>query len=262
MEPIKISGPADAICYMGHSLGYWPQESLVCVALDGAAIGPTLRVNFPGTTDFVKTYTEPLAHYFGIDHDATAVLIALFTHQPWGKGDPKPFSPRIQGLKRQFSAPELLVHHVWIVGPESFAPYDGAKPTICGKKTPLVALESSTLNAELVYQGSLIEQNDSPSIAELTATHADHNAVEQALRDMATNPTQRLDAAYRLWMELIGHGVEPIHDQLAEVLAGLQHVGLRDQLPADIPGINEPMAATLFGATDEAPQWDRIDSSE
>ncbi|MDO5744823.1 MAG: DUF4192 family protein, partial [Micrococcaceae bacterium] len=42
----------------------------------------------------------------------------------------------------------------------------------------------------------------------------------------------------------------------------LQHVGFRDQVLADMPGVNKPMAATLFGATDQAPQWDRIDSSE
>ena len=150
---------------------------------------------------------------------------------------------------------------MWIVGPESFAPYDGANPTICGKETPLAALESCLLNAELVYQGSIIGQSDSPAIPELF-TAVDHDAVESALRDMATNPATSLAAAYRLWTELIDHGGEPTHEQLAEVLAGLQHVGLRDQILADMPGINEPMGATLFGATEEAPQWDRIDSSE
>ncbi|MDJ0357670.1 DUF4192 family protein [Paenarthrobacter sp. PH39-S1] len=151
---------------------------------------------------------------------------------------------------------------MWIVGPTSFATYDGANPTNCDKETPLAAIESSMLNVELVYQGSLIEKNDAPAIPELAATHADHDAVDSAIRDMAISPAQSLDAAYRLWMELIDHGGEPTHEQLAEVLAGLQHVGLRDQILADMPGINQPMAATLFGATEEAPQWDRIDNSE
>ena len=31
----------------------------------------------------------------------------------------------IQGLKRRLMAAGLLVHDVWIVGPESFATYDG-----------------------------------------------------------------------------------------------------------------------------------------
>lgn len=261
MEPIRISSPADAISYIGHSLGYWPKESLVCVALDGATLGPTLRVNLPAATEFVDTYAESVAHSVGFDHDATAVLMALFTHQPWDPGHPKPFASLIQGIKRRFLAAGLLVHDVWIVGPESFATYDDTNPTSCGKETPLAALESCLLNAELVYQGSRIGQSDTPAIPELF-TAVDPDAVEAAMRAITTNPTKSLDAAYQLWMDLIDHGTEPTHDQLAEVLAGLQHVGLRDQILADMPGIDEPMGSTLFGATDEAPQWDRIDSSE
>ncbi|MDQ0276435.1 hypothetical protein QO003_000738 [Arthrobacter silviterrae] len=262
MEPIRISSPADAISYMGHSLGYWPKESLVCVALEGTALGPTLRVNLPSNMDFVETYAERVAHYFGIDDDATAVLIALFTHQPWGKGHPKPFAPVVEGLKRHFQTAGLHVRHVWIVGATSFAPYDGDDPTFCGREIPLEALDSSVLNAEMVYRGSLIEQSDSPAIPELAATRATQDAVEAAMRDMAANPAHGLDAAYRLWTDLLDGGTEPTDDELAEVLAGLQNVGLRDHVLADMPGLNEPMDATLFGATDQAPQWDRIDSAE
>jgi Domain of unknown function (DUF4192) len=261
MEPIRISSPADAICYMGHSLGYWPKESLVCVALEGKTLGPTLRVNLPRTTDFIETYAERVAHYFGIDHDATAVLIALFTHQPWGQGNPKPFPVMIQGLKQRLLAAGLIIHDVWIVGPESFATYDGPNPTLCGKETPLAALESCLLNAELVYQGSRVAHSDTPTLPELF-TAVDQNAVEAALQNMSTNPGKCLDAAYLLWMDLIDHGGEPTHEQLAEILAGIQHVGLRDQFLADMPGVNEPMGATLFGVTEKPPQWDRIDSSE
>ncbi len=261
MEPIRISSPADAISYMGHSLGYWPKESLVCVALEGKTLGPTLRVNLPNTTGATEGYAERVARAVGIDHDATAVLIALFTHQPWGQGHPKPFAAMVQGLKRHLAAAGLLVHDVWIVGPESFATYDGVSPASCGQETPLAALESCLLNAELVYQGSSVGQSDTPAIPELSAA-VDPDTVEAALQTMAADPAKCLDAVYRLWMDLIDHGGEPSHEQLAEVLAGLQHVGLRDQILADMPGINEPMAATLFGATDEAPQWERIDSSE
>ncbi|WP_343317521.1 DUF4192 domain-containing protein [Arthrobacter sp. TMP15] len=261
MEPIRISSPADVISYMGHSLGYWPKESLVCVALEGEALGPTLRVNLPSSDDVGHSYAERVAHAVGIDHDATAVLIALFTHQPWGHGNQKPFTTMVQGLKRRLAAAGLLVHDVWIVGPESFATYDGANPATCGKETPLAAIESSLLNAELVYKGSTIEPNDMPAIPELFAA-VDQDAVAAALQELAINPDQGLHAAYQLWTELLDHGAEATHEQLTEVLAGLQHVGFRDQILAAIPGINEPMAATLFGATDEAPQWDRIDSAE
>lgn len=262
MEPIRISSPADAISYMGHSLGYWPKESLVCVSLEGNTLGPTLRVNLPVTEDLGQSYAERVAHAVGIDHDATAVLIALFTHRPWSQGHPKPFAAMVQGLKRQLMAAGLLVHDVWIVGPESFAMYDGTTLTSCGRETSLAALESCLLNAELVYQGSSVEPSDTPAIPELAATQADRDAVESAMRGMASHAAKSLDAAYRLWMDLVDHGAEPTHEQLVEALAGLQYLGFRDQILADMPGINQPMAATLFGATGEAPQWDRIDNAE
>ncbi|MBP2412045.1 hypothetical protein JOF48_000844 [Arthrobacter stackebrandtii] len=154
MEPIRISSPADAISYMGHSLGYWPKDSLVCVALDGKKLGPTLRVNLPSTADVGQSYVERVAHAVGIDRDATAVLIALFTHQPWGPEHPKPFAAMVQGLQRRLLAAGLLVHDVWIVGPESFATYGGANPASCDQETPLAALESCLLNAELVYRAA------------------------------------------------------------------------------------------------------------
>lgn len=45
-------------------------------------------------------------------------------------------------------------------------------------------------------------------------------------------------------------------------MATLQHVGLRDQILSDMPGINEPMGATLLGVTDEVPHRVRNDGSE
>lgn len=262
MEPIRISSPADAISYMGHSLGYWPQESLVCVALEGMGLGPTLRVNLPSNVDFVETYAEHVAQFFGRDHDATAMLVALFTHLPWARGHSKPYIPLVHELKQQFAAVGVLVRSVWIVGPTSFAPYDGANSTSCGNETPISALESSTLNAELVYQGSVIEPSDPVYIPRNTATKEDTISVETAMRAMGSRTVERLEATRRLWMDLVDHDSEPTHEELTELLAGLQFVGLRDEILADMPGIDEPMAATLFGATHEAPQWDRIDSSE
>ncbi|WP_461163205.1 DUF4192 family protein [Arthrobacter sp. R4-81] len=50
METLTIKSPADLLSFIGHTLGFWPQESLVCLTLDTSHIGATLRVDLPGTT--------------------------------------------------------------------------------------------------------------------------------------------------------------------------------------------------------------------
>ncbi len=47
MEKLSIKTPDDFIALMGHSLGFWPHESLVCVMLDDRRIGGTLRIDLP-----------------------------------------------------------------------------------------------------------------------------------------------------------------------------------------------------------------------
>ena len=47
MEKLSIKTPDDFIALMGHSLGFWPQESLVCILLDGRRIGASLRPTSP-----------------------------------------------------------------------------------------------------------------------------------------------------------------------------------------------------------------------
>src|SRR5688572_22590133 len=34
METLTIKSPADLLSFIGHTLGFWPQESLVCITVD------------------------------------------------------------------------------------------------------------------------------------------------------------------------------------------------------------------------------------
>ena len=33
MEPLTIKTPADVLSFIGHTLGFWPRESLVCITV-------------------------------------------------------------------------------------------------------------------------------------------------------------------------------------------------------------------------------------
>lgn len=40
MEPLTIKTPADVLSFIGHTLGFWPQESLVCITPADNHVGP------------------------------------------------------------------------------------------------------------------------------------------------------------------------------------------------------------------------------
>ena len=58
METLTIKSPADLLSFIGHTLGFWPQESLVCLALDTSHIGATLRVDLPRHDGAERTYAR------------------------------------------------------------------------------------------------------------------------------------------------------------------------------------------------------------
>jgi hypothetical protein len=74
MEPLTIKTPADVLSFVGHTLGFWPQESLVCITLDTNRVGATLRVDLPtheGGLQYARTVADYLAH------DATTAIAWL-----------------------------------------------------------------------------------------------------------------------------------------------------------------------------------------
>ena len=47
MEKLTITTPSDVLSFIGHTLGFWPQQSLVCITLNENSIGATLRIDLP-----------------------------------------------------------------------------------------------------------------------------------------------------------------------------------------------------------------------
>ena len=58
METLTIESSADLLSFIGHTLGFWPQESLVCLTLDINHIGATLRVDVPRHDGAERTYAR------------------------------------------------------------------------------------------------------------------------------------------------------------------------------------------------------------
>jgi hypothetical protein len=97
MEPLTIKTPADVLSFVGHTLGFWPQESLVCITLDANRIGATLRVDLPAREGGLR-YARTVADYLAHDTSAASVLFAVYTSEPPKPGQPKPHAATITAL--------------------------------------------------------------------------------------------------------------------------------------------------------------------
>jgi hypothetical protein len=68
-----------------------------------------------------------------------------------------------------------------------------------------------------------------------------------------------IDQAHSLWTEMLDAKTYPTDEQTVSLIANLQFAGIRDQLMADIPGIDEPMDQVLLAQTHAKPQRSRIE---
>ena len=61
METLTIKSPADLLSFIGHTLGFWPQESLVYITLDSNHIGATLPIDLPRHDGAARAYGRTVA---------------------------------------------------------------------------------------------------------------------------------------------------------------------------------------------------------
>ncbi|WP_422758528.1 DUF4192 family protein [Paenarthrobacter sp. C1] len=74
MNVLTIKDPADLLSFIGHTLGFWPQESLVCVTLSHNNVGATLRIDLPRQPGQERMYARTVASYLTSDTDASSIV--------------------------------------------------------------------------------------------------------------------------------------------------------------------------------------------
>jgi hypothetical protein len=250
------------ISLIGHSLGYWPHESLVCISLQTNRMGATLRLDLPPSSEHAKIYARSLAGHLGSDADATATVFAIFTDAPWTQQRREFLSPIIHEVAQQLAHSGMPIRAGWIVGPSSFAEYQPHTASY-GPEVPLETVQSSCINAELIFRGSHVQSGLVLSLPRRRPTPEFEIDVETKKKVISSRIASVQTAQARaLWNLLLEGEDDPTAAQLAELLAILQFPGLRDRLIADMPGLDLPMGLLLFGQSDSAPRWDRIDAAE
>ena len=258
MEKLTIKTPSDVLSFIGHTLGFWPQESLVCITMRDNSIGATLRIDLPRQPGQELPYARTVAHYLTSDTTATSVLFAVYSSETTQPGSAKPHAATIAALTGVLAEQGITIRDGLFVGDTTFSPYDGEPGTSLA--LPVSSTQTSAINAEFIYRGSYIQPSDRITLP--TTSEAQTKAAAVG-KHMETISSQQSDTALqqgrKLWSEMLDSTEFPSDDDCHALVANLQFPAIRDRLIADIPGMDEPMQQILFAQTDQAPKWSRIE---
>lgn len=165
---LTARGPEDILAYIPHAIGFWPQDSLVCLTARSGHIGATLRVDLPDRKQpgaSLLAYVRAVLTYLEHDTSADSTFVAVF--QAGGVAAARHERAELMALLAwvlgQAGRP---VHELWLVGAdgwngsgcrESVCSLTGSGPCDDGGLHPLDLIRDSRLAAELVYQGSAVD---------------------------------------------------------------------------------------------------------
>lgn len=189
-EHLKISGPEDILGYIPHSLGYWPENSLVAMTMQGKRLGATLRVDLPrsrgvpggasGGASGHAGFAAAVASYLEADDEADGTLLAFFTHPGFTRAGGAPgmaeqaadavpddgvdavpgagaYADLLADLELALAAAGMPVRDAWLIGAEFWRNAYCTGPACCAPPgRPVEEIRDSRLNAEMVLRGSSV----------------------------------------------------------------------------------------------------------
>lgn len=257
MEELTIRTPADVLSFVGHTLGFWPHESLVCITLSDNHIGATLRVDLPKPGTEIG-YARTVAGYLAHDTSSASVLFVVYTSEAEQTGTSKPQAATIAALTGALAERGMSIRDGLLVGNETVAPYDGSLKD--RRSHPLASMQCSQINAEFVYRGSTIEPTNRITLPASTKETKTTDAVQNRVKVLGgLKVANALEQARARWTEMLDSNSYPNRDEIVNLIADLQFPVIRDRLMADIPGIDERMDRVLLAQTDGKPQWSRVE---
>src|SRR3954447_3686606 len=163
-DHLRITGPEDILGFVPHSLGYWPENSLVAMTMQGKRLGATLRVDLPepgggtGRRDSLAGFARSIVSYLQADDAADGFLLAFFTDADISSaGDGAVWAGLLRELELALEAAGLPLRDAWIVGEEFWRNAYCRDPECCAPPgRPVEQIRNSRLNAEMVFRGSSV----------------------------------------------------------------------------------------------------------
>ncbi|MDR6989368.1 hypothetical protein J2Y66_003883 [Paenarthrobacter nitroguajacolicus] len=157
---LSIHQPEDILGYIPHLLGYWPEDSLVAITMQGKVLGATLRVDLPAgrSPGALACFADQIRSYLVADEDANGVVLAVYTDAGWTDGTVLPQTmPLIEALQQSLDPVDLSVRDAWLIGSEYWRSAFCTNESCCPDPgLPVARIKDSRLSAELVYMGSTV----------------------------------------------------------------------------------------------------------
>ncbi|MDD7833839.1 DUF4192 domain-containing protein [Paenarthrobacter sp. AB444] len=261
MNALTIKDPADLLSFIGHTLGFWPQESLVCITLDKDQVGATLRIDLPKQPGYEIHFARIVAAYLTTDERANGIVFALYTTETPEAGEARPHRATVAALTGVLAHQGITIRDGIYVTNTTYSPYDA----LPGENIaiPLSSTEYSQVNAEFIYRGSIIAPTNHITLPAATHKQEDATVVERHKEAILNRPpAAAIEDAHRLWTGMLNLKDYPTDPDVMMLVAYFQFPHIRDQLMADIPGIDEPPEHILFAQTTTAPDWSRIERAK
>ncbi|MDQ1052267.1 hypothetical protein QE394_000195 [Arthrobacter sp. SORGH_AS 212] len=205
-ERLTVTGPADILGFIPHSLGYWPSDSLVAMTMHGRQLGATLRLDLPapGGAAAPEHYLQAVRGYLDADTSADGTLLAVFTsdtHLAAGT-----YGGLLAGLAPVLDQAGMPVRDAWYVGGDYWRGAFCLDAECCPCPGRAVQeIRDSALNAEMVYRGSSVgpapERQDTAA-RPLPAMHRAAAMEAEEEWERGLSPRSRSLAQFRLVLDV------------------------------------------------------------
>ena len=198
-ETLSIHQPEDILGYIPHLLGYWPEDSLVAITMQGKMLGAALRVDLPAPASnrMLADFAEHVLHYLAADTLADGVVLALYTGDGWEDGMVVTQTlPLLAELQETLGHADLPVRDAWLVGPEYWRGAFCFDQECCpAPGLPIEQIRNSRLSAEMVYRGSTI--GASPRSKQNPPVPGRPGALDPAVSEAESDFAQRMRTSWR-----------------------------------------------------------------
>jgi len=240
-KTLSIRQPEDVLGYIPHMLGYWPEDSLVAITMQGKVLGATLRVDLPArhTPQVLAGFADRVRSYLIADEEADGVLLALYSDYGWADGAVvRTMVPLLEELRQCLDEVDLSVRDAWLVGKDywrsAYCTDTGCCP-VPGRSVD--SIRDSRLSAELVYQGSMV--GPPPGAGPGTSSLARPGSLDAGVLEAETHYGERmlslwrsercLDAVLAVWQHVISTRGErnPLHPGQDAGLVGFLRMTLK-----------------------------------